>query len=325
MDDLETLVKLVTDAYQAGFESLAILAKSFSEQIIAAQGANTSMDDFTLIYLEPTGLVDEQEAALEDLAQLTGGQVLRTITGHRFESVSRDMLGASDLAWLDRNRFGVISGAGDVDAIQDEIAALERRFDSVDDEREHQVLRTRIGRLRGGSAIVYCGGSSESEMRYRQELTHRTITALRAALLNGALPGGGTALLRCIQPLQSARDRSNDDHERAACQILITAAQAPCRQLLANAGYESPGVVINDIMLSDNGAGFDLQAGSAANMHQSSIIDSAGALLAAVRNGIGGAALALTIDTIVHRVNPPLAIEPGGLPPSTDIGNIELK
>lgn len=325
MDDLEALVRLATEVYEARFDSLAILAKSFSDQIIAAQGANVSMEDFKLIYLEPSGLVDEQEAALEDLALITGGRVLRGITGHGQGTITRDMLGASDLAWLDRNRFGVIAGAGASDAIQHEIAALERRFESLDDPREEHVLRRRIGRLYGGSAIVYCGGSSESEMHYRQELTQRTITALRAALLNGALPGGGSALLRCIQPLQSARDRSNDDHERAACQILARAAQAPCRRLLANAGYESPGVVINDIMLSDNGAGFDLQAGGTADMRQSGVLDSAAAQMAAVRCGVGGAALALTVDTIVHRVNPPVAIEPGGLPASTDLGNIELK
>ena len=86
MDDLPALVKLVTDVYQAGYASLVILAKSFSEQIIAAQGANSRMEDFQLVYLEPTGLVDEQEAALEDLALITGGRVLRAITGHSFDS-----------------------------------------------------------------------------------------------------------------------------------------------------------------------------------------------------------------------------------------------
>ncbi len=325
LDDLQALVALVTDVYQAGFDSLAIVAKSFSEQIVAAQGANSRMEDFKLVYLEPTGMLDEQEAALEDLALITGGQVLRTITGHQLETVSREMLGKSELAWLDRNRFGVIAGSGNEQAVEQEVESLEQRFNSSDDGRQQQVLRARIGRLRGGSAVVYCGGSSESEMRYQKALIERTIGATRSALLEGTLPGGGTALLRCIERLKEALDTSDGVHERAACRILMKAAEAPCRALLVNAGHEAPGVVVADVLSGKNGAGYDLRSGSIADMQESGIVDSAAAMMAAVRNGIGGAALALTVDTIVHRVNPPLAIEPGGLSASADMGNIELK
>ena len=325
LDDLSALVALVTDVYQAGFDSLAIVAKSFSEQIVAAQGANSQMEDFKLVYLEPKGLVDEQEAALEDLALITGGQVSRTITGHRLDTIQRDMLGKSELAWIDRNRFGVIAGAGDETLVQHEIDALERRFLSSNDEREQVVKRSRIGRLRGGSAVVYAAGSSESEMRYQTELITRTIAAVSSALLQGALPGGGTALLRCVKGLQEKYDASDDLHERAACRILMKAAEAPCRMLLTNAGHEAPGLAVNDIISGVNGAGYDLRSGNIVDMNHEGVVDSAAALLAAVRNGIGGAALALTVDTIVHRVNPPLAIDPGGLPASTQMGNIALK
>ena len=239
LDDLGALVTLVTDIYQAGYDSLAVVANSFSEQIIAAQGANSRMEDFTLVYVEPTGLVDEQEAALEDLALITGGQVLRAITGHSLDAIKRDMLGVSELAWLDRNRFGIIAGAGDEAAVQSEIDTLEARYNRSDDERRQVVLRARIGRLRGGSAVVYAAGSSESEMRYQTELITRTIAAMRSALLQGTLPGGGTALLRCVEQLREIYDESDDLHEQAACRILIKAAEAPCRMLLTNAGHEA--------------------------------------------------------------------------------------
>ena len=327
LDDLSALVKLVTDVVQAGYASLVILAKSFSEQIIAAQGANSRMEDFQLIYLEPTGLVDEQEAALEDLALITGGRVLRTITGHSMDAIAREMLGETELAWVDRNRFGIIAGgAGDEKAIKREIAALEAYYARSDDVRRQQVLRTRIGRLRGGSAVVYAFGSSESEMRYHTVLITRTVAALRSALLAGTLPGGGSALLRCAKKLRRFYQERADLHEKAAWRILMKAADAPCRMLLTNAGHEAPGVVIDEIQTGVNGAGYDLRVGRIVDMHEDGVVDSAAALLAATRNGIGGAALALTVDTIVHRVNPPLAIEPGGLPSSApDVGNIELK
>ncbi len=326
LDDLGALVKLVTDVYQAGYDSLVILAKSFSEQIIAAQGANSQMEGFQLVYLEPTGLVDEQEAALEDLALITGGGVLRTITGHSLDAITRGLLGASELAWVDSQRFGIIAGGGgDEESVKREIGALESNYINSDDERQLVVLRARIGRLRGGSAVVYAAGSSASELRYQTELITRTIAALRSALLEGSLPGGGTALLRCVKRLRARYEDSGDLHARAAWQILMKAAEAPCRALLANAGHEAPGIVVAEIQSGANGAGYDLRRGRVVDMREEGLIDSAAALMAAVRNGIGGAALALTVDTIVHRVNPPLAIDPGGLPSDADLGNIELK
>ena len=323
LDDLQALVKLVTDVVQAGYSSLVIAAKSFSEQIIAAQGANSRMEDFQLVYLEPTGLVDEQEAALADLALITGGQVLRTIAGHTLPGVTSDHLGKSELAWVDRNRFGIIAGGGDKAAVEREVAALETRYARSDDERQQALLRTRIGRLRGGSAVVYAAGSSESEMRYQKDVITKTIAAMRSAVLRGTLPGGGTALLRCLGGQRY--DGSADLHERAAWDILSKAVEAPCRMLLQNAGHEAPGLVVDEIGSAVNGTGYDLRSGRIVDMHREGVVDSASALMGAVRNGIGGAALALTVDTIVRRVNPPLAIEPGGLPADADLGNIELK
>lgn len=325
LDDLNALVKLVTETYEAGHSSLVIVAKSFSEQIMAAQGANSRMEDFRLVYLEPTGLIDEQEAALEDLALISGGQVLRAMAGHSLAGVTCKHLGASELAWVDRNRFGIIAGGGGKATVERQVEALEGRYKRSDDERQQTVLRARIGRLRGGSAVVYAAGSSESEMRYQRDVIKRTIAAMRAALLQGTLPGGGTALLRCLAPLRERLADSADLHERAAWEMLRKAAEAPCRRLLENAGHEAPGIVIEDIAAAKNGAGYDLRAGRMVDMHREGVVDSASALLGAVRNGIGGAALALTVDTIVRRVNPPLAIEPGGLPADADLGNIELR
>lgn len=139
------------------------------------------------------------------------------------------------------------------------------------------------------------------------------------------MPGGGTALLRCVERLRARYEESVDLHERAAWQILIKAAEVPCRTLLENAGHEAPGLVVEAVARADNGAGYDLRRGRIVDMREEGVVDSAAVVLAAVRKGIGGAALALTVDTIVHRVNPPLAIEPGGLPADADMGNIELK
>ena len=310
LDDLTALVKLAANVYQAGFSSLVILAKSFSEQIVAAQAANSRMQDFTLVYLQPTGLLDEQQAALEDLALITSGQVLHQAAGHRLDRIPAESWGQSELAWLDDGRFGILAAQGRIAAIEREIAALERRFAQSGDERQTMICRTRIGRLRGGSAVIWCGGSAESEIRYQQALIERTVAALRSALLDGCLPGGAISLLACQPRLQAHVEASRDPHERAAGQILMKAAAAPCKQLLVNAGHESPGLIIHELQTRRNGTGYDVQTSQFVEMAQDGAVDSAAAVMAAVRHGISGAALALTVDVILHRPHPPLALNP---------------
>ena len=310
LDDLTALVKLAANVYQAGFSSLVILAKSFSEQIVAAQAANSRMQDFTLVYLQPTGLLDEQQAALEDLALITGGQVCIQAAGHRLDRIPAESWGQSELAWLDTGRFGILAAQGRIAAIKREIAALERRFAQSSDERQTMICRTRIGRLRGGSAVIWCGGSAESEIRYQQALIERTVAALRSALLEGCLPGGAISLLACQPRLQAHVEASRDTHERAAGQILMKAAAAPCKQLLVNAGHESPGLIIHELQTRRNGTGYDVQTDQFVEMAQEGAVDSAAAVMAAVRHGISGAALALTVDVILHRPHPPLDLNP---------------
>ena len=326
LDDLSALVRLVTETYTAGFESLAIVAQSFSDELLAAQGANSRMPDFDLVYIQPTGLVDEQEAALEDLALITGGRALRSIAGHYPGAFDKSDLGESELAWLDRSRFGIIAGGGDEAQVASEIESLGRYYASSDDERRREALGARMGRLQGGSALVWVNGSSPSELAYRRELITRTVAALRSALLDGALPGGGTALLRCLDSLEASCADSRDHCQRAALRILIAAAQAPCKRLLSNAGHDAPSLVINEMLSRANGAGYDLSSGLLDDMRGAGALDAAAAVMGALRNGVSGAALALTVDTIAHRVNPPLAIDPGGLQSSSARpGNIELK
>ncbi len=310
LDDLTALVKLAADVYQNGFSSLVIMAKSFSEQIIAAQAANSRMQDFTLIYLQPTGLVDEQQAALEDLALITDGQVLRQAAGHRLDRAPAESWGQSELAWLDTGRFGILASQGQTAAIEREIASLEGRFANSADERQAMICRARIGRLRGGSAVIWCGGSAESEIRYQQALIERTVAAVRSALLEGCLPGGAVSLLACQSRLQAHYESSRNPHERAASQILMKAIAAPCKQLLVNAGHESPSLIIHELQTRRNGTGYDVQTSQFVEMAQNGAVDSAAAVMAAVHHGISGAALALTVDVILHRPNPPLALNP---------------
>ena len=178
-------------------------------------------------------------------------------------------MGKSELAWVDRNRFGIIAGGGDKATVEREAEALEARYARGDDERQRLVLRGRIGRLRGGSAVVYAAGSSESEMHYQTEAITRTIAAMRAALCcRGRCLAAGRRSCAAWHRLRERYEGSHDLHERAAWGILRVAAEAPCRMLLENAGHEAPGLVIEDIAAAANGAGYDLRSGGLVDMQR---------------------------------------------------------
>ena len=204
LDDLGALVKLVTDAYQAGFDSLAVVAKSFSEQIIAAQGANSQMEDFTLVYLEPTGMVDEQEAALEDLALITGGLVLRTITGHSLDAIKREMLGKTELAWLDRNRFGIIAGGGDEAAVQSEIDCVG----SALQQKRRRTAASGIARAHWAAARRLRGDLCRRQQRERDALSDGTDHADDRGNALGPAAGDAARRRYCIAALCRAAARN---------------------------------------------------------------------------------------------------------------------
>lgn len=183
------------------------------------------------------------------------------------------------------------------------IADLRTALRQSDDPDVRKKLRERIGKLMGGSATLWVGGATELEINTRQELAQRTSDALRGAITDGVLPGGGVSLLACRPALQRMLDQSTDPDEHAACRILIKALEEPIRTILTNAGYDASEVMA-EIKRVDAGHGFDVRSGQIVDMAKAGIFDAAGVQKAAVHSAIASAALALTVDVLVHRKTP---------------------
>jgi chaperonin GroEL len=164
-------------------------------------------------------------------------------------------------------------------------------------------LRERIGKLMGGSAILWVGGATELEINARKARAERMANALRGALMEGVLPGGGVSLLACRPALREVLDRSLDPDERAAYRILIKAMEEPTRTILTNAGYDASEVMA-DIEHTGPGHGFDVRCGQIVNVAEAGIYDVASAQRAAVHTAIASAALALTVDVLIHHKTP---------------------
>ena len=299
------LMPVIDLATEAEIPALLIIANSVSDSTIAfLLAASREPEKFQVIAAKTPGLgVIEQAAVMEDLAILTGGRALMKATGDTLRGLKIEDLGHARRAWSDRFYLGVIGGKGDPRRLRRHIADLRARFKVADDAEARRQLRQRIGKLIGGSAVLWIGGSSETEIAAREELANRTADLLRAALREGVLPGGGIALLACRPRLRRMLEASRDPDEQAAYGILLDALEEPIRTIAANAGYDA-GAVMAQVNRAGAGFGFDVRSGQVVDMVQAGIFDVAAAQQAAVHGAIAGAALALTVDVLIHKRNP---------------------
>jgi chaperonin GroEL len=306
IEDPRDLVKPMTIAAQAKIKALLIVAKDVSQACIGLLTRPEIVEKVKIVAVKPPGTVFQaQEQALQDLAILTGANPILGAAGYTLQSVTLKDLGRARMVWADRSYYGIVGGQGDPRALREHIAALRAAHEREEDSDAREKLEYRIGRLISGSATLKVGGFTEQETKVRKELAERTASAMRAAMREGILPGGGVALLSCRQALQQRLEESEDLDERMAYRILLHTVEAPFRTLVENAGFE-PSVVLGEIDRAGAGYGFDAVAGQVVDMAEAGIFDAAVVQKAAVRSAVGGAALALTTDVIIHRAAAPM-------------------
>jgi chaperonin GroEL len=306
LQDPHDLVPLMQQSIREGVDGLVIVAKSVSDQIKALILQNERPGQFDIIAVNMPGLkLADQSANLEDMAMLTGGRVLLQAAGDSLPQVRFEDLGHARRVWADNEYVGIVGGQGDAHELRRYVESLMQRYHRSDDPEERAAFQKRIGRLQGGAATLHVGGVIDDERKARKELAERTASALRGALHDGVLPGGGVALRNCQDAL-SDFDLLDPD-ARAAQRILHSALEAPMRTLLWNAGYEASAVMAR---LDGPGCGYDVLRDQAVDMQAAGIYDSAAVLKMAVQTAISGVNLALTTDVIIHQKNAPQAINP---------------
>jgi chaperonin GroEL len=308
IEDPRDLTKLLTIVAKAKIEALLIVAKDVSQACVGLLTRPEITRKVKIVAVKaPSVLFKAQGEALSDLAVLTGADPILGAVGSTLRSVRLENLGRARTVWADKSYFGIIGGRGDPRAVREHIAALRVAHEREDDSGEREKLAYRIGQLISGSAVLKVGAFTETDLKLRKELATRTITAMRAAMREGVLPGGGVALLACRPALRQRLEESADLDERMACRILLHAVEAPFRTLVENAGFE-PSVVLGEVDRAGAGYGFDAIAGQVVDMAEAGVLDAAVVQKAAVRGGVGGAALALTTDVIVHRAAAPMGL-----------------
>jgi chaperonin GroEL len=323
VEDPGQLVPVMNTALQAGTRSLLIVASKLSDSAIGLLQANRDPAKFQAIAVQaPASRADERATALEDLAVLTGGVPFLRAAGDTLGKVTLAELGRARRVWADRFHFGVVGAQGDPRRLRVQIASLREALGRMEsnpsslghtprmgDAEARRRLQQRIGKLMGGSAILWIGGTTESEITLRKELAQRTADALRGAVLDGVVPGGGVSLLACCSQLRRMLDQSTDPDERFAYRALLRAMEEPSRTIIANAGYDASEIMA-EIRRAGPGNGFDAIAGQIVDVREAGILDVAAVQKAAVHSAISGAGLALTVDVLVRRKKPAVSMEP---------------
>jgi chaperonin GroEL len=310
MSDLEItdpkiMLQILDTAVAANIKSLLLVARTISAQDLALLLLKPNQEKIRVIAAKTPGLsTDDHREGLEDLAKLTGGRPFLQAAGDNLLNIQASYFGFARRAWADHEYFGISGGKGDPRQLRQHIAALRVAFANSDDPQARRRLQERIGKLLGGSAVLWIGDPSPIAAQARKELAERTAEAMRGAMHSGVLSGGGVALLACKPFLLERYHQAVDPDERAAYRILARAVEAPIRALLHNAGAE-PVEILAQITAAGRGCGYDVIQRKIVNMAEAGIVDSAAVVREAAYRAIHGAALALTVDVLIHRANPP--------------------
>jgi chaperonin GroEL len=303
IEDPHQLVPALAIAKEAHLSSLLVVAQSLSDQAIALLLANSKPDEFQAAAVKAPGQgPTERGAFLQDLVMLVGGRPFLVSAGQEtLNGIGLQDLGRARRAWADLHYFGIVGGKGDPRVLRRHITDLKAAYRRGEDIEARQKLQQRIGKLLAGSAILQVGGTTVTEILFRKEKAERTSGALRGAIIDGVLPGGGVAFLACCPALQRTLEESSDPDERAAYRALIKALEEPLRTIAANAGYDASQVMAQ-VAQAGPGYGFDVNSGQVVDVARAGILDVATAQKTAAQAAIAGAALALTTDVLVHHL-----------------------
>ena len=304
--DILYLLELAVKAKMTG---VLLLVGSLSDRAMSLLLNTINWEKIKVLVVKVPGPgVENQTACLTDLAVLTGGRPLLKATQSSLKGARLDDFGYARRVWAYKDSFGVTGGRGDPRLFRQHIRGLQEAYRREQEQAQRAKLQMRIGMLMGGSATLWIGVLTDREYNLRKEWAERTARALRAALMEGVLPGGGAALLHCKPLLAQRMAQAADSDERAASLILSRALEAPFRAILSNSGY-NPGEALVGLDYVSPGFSFDVRTGQVVRADEAGLLDVALVVKEAVRSAVTSAALLLTTDVLVHLKNPPTGLQ----------------
>jgi chaperonin GroEL len=298
-------------------KNILVIAEDVEGEALATLVVNKLRGTLNVAAVKAPGFGDRRKAMLEDIAILTGGTVISEEIGRTMDSITLDDLGKCKQVVVSKDETTFVDGDGSADALAGRKAEIETQIGDTTSDYDREKLQERLAKLSGGVAILKVGAATEVEMKEKKQRMEDALSATRAAVEEGIVPGGGTVLIRASADLDKVS--SDNDDEQTGIDVLKRALLAPIRVIAANSGYEGAVILAKVSDNSEKNYGFDAHKGEYGDMVVMGIVDPAKVTRAAVENAVSVAGMILTTEALISEKEEPMPAMPGG-PPGGDMG-----